>query len=333
MLSKLQEDLPDGEGWLYEPKWDGFRAIVFRDGDDVFVQSRDGKPLLRYFPELPEALAAVLPERIVVDGEVVVADDKGLHFDSLQMRIHPAKSRVDMLAGEIPASFVGFDVLALGTDDLTSTPFVERRAILEESAPVTNSPDEVLAALAKAPSVAVTPQTADRDEAAIWFDRFEAFGLDGIIAKKVDSTYKPGDRTMVKIKHHRTADVVVAGYRLSKTGDGVGSLLLGVYDGDSLQYVGHTSSFKAAERRELLAQMKKIAADESFAGGRVPGGPSRWTGGKGDMTWFPVEPILVCEVRYDYLQGYRFRHASRFLRWRTDKAPKDCTWDQLPVRH
>jgi ATP-dependent DNA ligase len=335
MLAKLKEEMPRGPGWLYEPKWDGFRAVVFRDGDDMTIVSRDSKPLERYFPELPDALKAILPKRCVIDGEVVIADEKGLDFEALLLRIHPAASRVKMLAETTPASFVAFDLLAEGTKDLCSTEMTARRSRLEKALEGFALPDEptekdAVAALADAPRVMLTPQTDDADEADRWFEEFERIGLDGVIAKPADLLYVPGERVMVKVKHRRTADCVIGGYRLSKAGDGIGSLLLGLYDdGGVLHYVGHTSSFKAAQRRELLAELKPLEGGTSFGGGRAPGGQSRWTGGK-DVSWVQLEPKLVCEVSFDYMQGARFRHAARFVRWRPEKPPRECGFDQLP---
>lgn len=323
MLSKVQEEIPSGDGWLYEPKWDGFRAIAFRDGDELHISSRDEKPLERYFPELVPALKGALPERCVVDGEVVVTRGGELDFDSLQLRIHPARSRIEKLSVEIPASFIAFDLLALGNDDLMSEPMTARRKRLEDVLP---PPSATIPG--QRTEVMLTPQTDDSEVAQRWFQDFEAFGLDGLIAKRHDLTYRPGERSMIKIKHRRTADCVVGGYRLSKTGDGIGSLLLGLYDGPVLQYVGHTSSFKAPVRRALLAQLKELEGHESFGGGRSPGGPSRWVGAQA-ATWVPVKPVLVCEVAYDKMQQERFRHASTFLRWRDDKKPTECTFDQL----
>lgn len=323
MLAKLQEDIPIGGEWLYEPKWDGFRAIVFRDGDEISIASRDTKPMNRYFPEIEEPLKRCLPERCVVDGELVVATEKGLDFDSLLLRIHPAKSRVDMLAKELASSFVAFDLLALGDKDLMPASTSERRAELERLLPEGNK-DTVPERL----QVLLTPHTADPEEGRDWFEGLEALGLDGLIAKKNDAPYAPNKRTMIKIKHLRTVDCVIGGYRMNKTGDGVGSLLLGLYRNKELQYVGHTSSFKAQERRDLLAQMKEIAGDSGFGAGRTPGGPSRWTGSQAS-NWNPVTPVLTCEVTFDYMQGDRFRHAATFRRWRPDKKPQDCTWDQL----
>jgi ATP-dependent DNA ligase len=324
MLAKLQKEIPRGEGWRYEPKWDGFRALVFHDTDDTTIYSRDRKPLNRYFPELPIALSEALPGPCVIDGEIVIMSDKGLAFDSLLQRIHPAASRVALLARETPGGFVAFDLLASGEQDLREHTMDERRgalvSILGEGATPPSRPGTF---------VVTTPQTDDYDLAREWFTGFEKIGLDGIIAKRFDSPYVHGKRAMVKVKHQRTADCVVGGYRLSKQKDGVGSLLLGLYDDDGvLHYVGHTSSFKAAERRELLATLHPLEGKGGFGDGRSPGGPSRWNQGKADL-WVGLEPVLVCEVAYDYMQGERFRHATRLLRWRTDKKPRECTFDQL----
>jgi ATP-dependent DNA ligase len=347
MLARLSGSLPEGEGWLYEPKWDGFRALVFRDGPELLVQSRDLKPLNRYFPELLEPLRANLPPRCVLDGEIVIAGAGGLDFDALLLRIHPAASRVQLLAERSPASFVAFDLLALGDDDLLSVPLSERRAALER-------------ALAQArPPIRLTPATRERAVAADWFARFEGAGLDGVVAKRLEGTYQPGKRAMVKVKHQRTADCAVAGFRWHKTGPGtlVGSLLLALYDaGGTLHHVGVTSSFTAARRRELALELETLrenaleghpwagwrqaaggagdAAGESGQGGeagasqRMPGQTSRWNRGK-DPGWEPLRVERVCEVAYDHLQGDRFRHATTFVRWRPDKAPRDCRYDQL----
>jgi ATP-dependent DNA ligase len=323
MLAKLKEAMPVGEGWLYEPKWDGFRAIVFRDGDELLIASRDKKPLDRYFPELAGPLKAALPVRCVVDGEIVVAAEGGLDFDALLLRIHPAASRVKMLAAEHPTSFVAFDLLAEGDTSHMETAFGDRRAALEAFLPQ-GSPDEVPGTL----EVLLTLQTEDPDQGQQWFEGLEVLGLDGIIAKRTEGTYKPNERSLVKVKHKHTVDCVVAGYRPNKTKDGIGSLLLGLYSDGVLHYVGHTSSFKAAERREMLKELKEIEGDGGFGAGRTPGGPSRWKGGQED-TWVALQPILTCEVSYDYLQGDRFRHASTFQRWRPDKPPEECVWDQL----
>lgn len=333
MLAKLQEEIPTEEGWLYEPKWDGFRAIVFRDGNSIQIASRDGRDLERYFPELAPAFLQRLPRRCVLDGEVILVGPGGLAFDALQQRIHPARSRIERLARETPTSFIAFDLLALATRNLMTKPFHTRRMKLAEAlgeeATFGAGGSKAIVALRGKTEVLLTPQTADPAEARGWFSEFESVGLDGLIAKRADGPYVPGKRVMVKIKHRRTADCVVGGYRLSKTGDGIGSLLLGVYDDAGvLQYLGHTSSFKAAERRELLKQLRRLEGGRSFGLGRAPGGPSRWTGTR-DSSWVPVKPELVCEVSFDYLQGDRFRHAATFLRWRTDKKPSDCRFDQL----
>jgi len=312
MLSKPADAIPRGDGWLYEPKWDGFRALVFRAGDAVHLASRNELPLERYFPDVVEVVKGCLPERCVVDGEIVIPGERGLDFDALQLRLHPAASRVKKLSEEIPASFIAFDVLHDGADDLREAPLHQRRARLE-------------AMLRGSKRCFVTPQTDDPDEAAAWFERFEGAGLDGLIAKHRDLRYEPGERVMVKIKHQRTADCVVAGYRLNKSRDGVGSLVLGVYgDGGEMHHLGFTSTFKAAERRELLTQLQPLVR-----GVRDGGPPSRWTQGK-DTSWTEIEPGLVCEVAFDHLQGgWRFRHGARFVRWRADKDPKDCTFDQF----
>jgi ATP-dependent DNA ligase len=333
MLAKATDDLPQGEGWLYEPKWDGFRTLVFRDGDEIELQSRDLKPMNRYFPELLEPLRANLPERCVLDGEVVIAGRRGLEFEALLLRIHPAASRVAMLARETPASYVAFDLLALGDEDLRATAQGERRARLE-------------AALAGVrPPVYLTPATRDRAVAADWFDRFEGAGLDGVVAKRLGDVYQPDKRAMLKIKHERTADCVVAGFRWHKNGPGtmIGSLLLGLYDASgTLHHVGVTSSFTMERRRELVAELEplrsgleghpwkewEMALPEDAQ--RKPGMTSRWNRGK-DLSWEPLRIERVCEVAYDHMQGDRFRHASTFRRWRLDKRPEDCRYDQLEV--
>jgi ATP-dependent DNA ligase len=339
MLAKPSDGLPTGDGWLYEPKWDGFRAIVFRDGDEVFTQSRDLKPLDRYFPELSEPLRAALPERCVVDGEVVIARDGELDFQALLLRIHPAESRVRMLAEESPASFVAWDLLALGDQDLRATPQGERRKLLEEA----------LARVSLVPSVHLTPATTDRDLADDWFHRFEGAGLDGVIAKRLSEKYQPGKRAMFKIKHQRTADCVVAGFRWHKNGPGthVGSLLLGLYDDTgNLNHVGITSSFTWDRRASILEELEPLRKDAmeghpwrewadwagygsaDASGQRLPGATSRWNRGK-DLSWEPLRAERVVEVAYDHLQGDRFRHATTFKRWRLDKSPADCRYDQL----
>jgi len=336
MLAKAAASLPDGDGWLYEPKWDGFRAVVFRDGDEVLTQSRDLKPLDRYFPELGDPFRASLPERCVLDGEVVIRTGDRLDFDSLLLRIHPADSRVRMLAAETPASFVAWDLLAIGNEDLRTVPQAERRARLES----------VLAAAE--PPIHVTPATRERGTAADWFDRFEGAGLDGVVAKRLDAAYQPGKRAMVKVKHERTADCVVAGFRWHKNGPGthVGSLLLGLFDDDRrLHHVGITSSFSWDRRAALateLAPLRDGASDghpwaewaewaamgTDASGQRLPGATSRWNRGK-DLSWEPLRAERVVEVAYDHLQGDRFRHGTTFRRWRPDKRPEDCRYDQL----
>jgi ATP-dependent DNA ligase len=333
MLAKLADELPPAGSFLYEPKWDGFRAIVFRGGGEIFIQSRDLRPLDRYFPELHDLLLARLPDGCVVDGEIVIATLHGLDFDALQLRLHPAASRVAKLARETPASFVAFDLIAAGGEDLCAAPLRERRARLE-------------ALLAEAaPPLHLTPATRDRQHAVEWLAQFEGAGLDGVVAKREDGAYEPGKRAMLKIKHARTADCVVAGFRWHKAGKNelIGSLLLGLYDArQHLQHVGVTSSFTMAMRRELaaeLAPLRRNALDDhpwrewAAAGGeltRMPGGQSRWSAGK-DLSWEPLRIERVCEVKYDHMQGQRFRHAAIFLRWRPDKPPRDCTYDQLEV--
>ncbi len=336
MLSKRVESIPEGEGWIYEPKWDGFRALVFRDGDEIYIQSRDEKPLNRYFPELLDPLKAALPQRCVVDGEIVIAHDGGLEFELLQLRLHPAASRVAKLSREIPASIVLWDLLAEGDRNLCDVPFRERRALLEQ-------------ALSGAhPPVHMTPATTDRQAAADWFRRFEGAGLDGVIAKPASGRYEPDKRVMLKVKHERECDCVVAGFRWHKNGEGthVGSLLLGLFDEDgSLQHVGVAASFTEQKRRELLTFLtpyRENALDahpwKAWAGydaeepgmRRVPGAMSRWSQGK-DLSWEPLRPELVAEVAYEHMQGHRFRHTAHFRRWRPDKAPRDCTYAQLEV--
>ena len=333
MLARLADALPAGDGWLFEPKWDGFRAIVFRDRDRLYLQSRDLRPLDRYFPDLATPLLAVLPERCVVDGEIVIATGRGLDFGALQLRLHPAASRVAKLAAETPASFVAFDLLAEGDDDLRVRPQSERRAGL-------------MRALAGAVGrVHLTPCSRDRAVAQDWFQRFEGAGLDGVIAKHESTTYQPGKRVMIKVKHARTADCVVAGFRWHKNGPGelVGSLLLGLYDAaGALHHVGVTSSFTNAARRQLARELAPLRANaleghpwREWGGAvesstRMPGGSSRWNRGK-DLSWEPLRVERVCEVKYDHLQGDRFRHAATFERWRPDKRPAECRYDQLEV--
>ena len=337
MLAKSAPELPDaepGEFW-FEPKWDGFRCLVFRDGDEIELGSRNDKPLTRYFPELLDPLRDALPERCVVDGEIVVAGPDGLDFDALQQRIHPADSRVKRLAAETPASFVAFDLVALGDDSLLDTGLAERRARLE-------------AALADAAApVHLTPGTFDRNLAADWFRRFEGAGLDGVMAKAADGSYQPGKRTQIKVKHLRTADCVVAAFREHKNGDGPGSLMLGLYDDEGrLHHLGVASSFSVARRAELREELAPYVVDTldghpwgqwadamahaSADTGRLPGGQSRWTGSK-DLSFTPLRPELVAEVAYERVDNGRFRHSARFQRWRPDRDPESCRFDQLEV--
>jgi ATP-dependent DNA ligase len=332
MLAKRVDRIPDGDGWIFEPKWDGFRVLVFRDGDELLIQSRDEKPLDRYFPELAAPLKATLPGRCVVDGEVVIAKGSSLDFEALQLRLHPAASRVKLLAGEIPASVVLWDLLCRDDRNLLTTPFQERRA-------------ELAAILADAkPPVYLTPTTNDREVAADWFQRFEGAGLDGVMAKHEDGLYEPNKRTMFKVKHERDCDCVVAGFRWHKDSHqtAVGSLLLGLHDdAGRLQHVGVAASFTAEKRRQLvsfLAPYRDQALEghpwRAWAGDeitqRMPGGKSRWSQGK-DLSWQPLRPELVAEVAYDHLQSGRFRHTAQFRRWRADKSPTDCTYAQLEV--
>ena len=331
MLAKLSDDIPGDGAFLFEPKWDGFRAIVFRGSTDLYIQSRDLKPLDRYFPEVHDMLLEQLPKNCVIDGEIIIASSGGLDFGALQMRLHPAASRVAKLAKAIPASFVAFDVLAAHGRDKMETPQSERRALLEK-----------LLADAR-PPLYVTPMTEDRKLAVKWLAQFEGAGLDGVISKPVDGTYQPGKRAMLKIKHARTAECVVAGYRWHKTGkDAVGSLLLGLYDDvGKLQHVGVTASFTMAMRKQLVKELAPLRKDAlknhpwkewgQWQGeSRMPGGQSRWSAGK-DLSWEPLGIELVCEVKYDHMEGDRFRHGTTFLRWRPDKEPKDCRYDQLEV--
>ena len=330
MLAKLADELPPQGEVLYEPKWDGFRAIVFRDRKDVYIQSRDLRPLDRYFPELHDALLEGLPTNCVLDGEIVIAGARGLDFDALQLRLHPAASRVAKLAKETPASFVAFDVLSVEGKSLMDRPQSERRQALEQ-----------LLAGAE-PPLYLTPATRERRIALDWLERFEGAGLDGVVAKPASLSYVPGKRAMIKVKHARTADCVVAGFRWHKSGkEAVGSLLLGLYDDAGvLQHVGVTSSFTMATRKQLVKELAPLRKDamkdhawREWAGAaaessRMPGGQSRWSAGK-DLSWEPLRIERVCEVKYDHLQGDRFRHAATFLRWRPDKPPRECRYDQL----
>ncbi len=324
MLSAISESgIPKGDSWEYEPKWDGFRTLVFRDGDDVQLMSRGGRPMTRYFPELVDPIRGLRPSRVVLDGEIVIVGANGLDFGALQMRLHPAASRVKMLSEATPSWFVAFDILAEGEDDLRKLPLGERRKRLEKLLKGVKRP------------LFLTPYTRDPKTAEEWFEKFEGAGLDGLIAKSWSGAYVPGKRHWVKIKHQRTADCVVIGWRKSADGSTLGALLLGLYDKKGeMHYVGHTSSFNAAERKELIAKLKPLETqipELEWRGnpGRMPGGLSRWSRGK-DTEWVAVKPVLVCEVTYDKLEaGERFRHATGFLRWRTDKPPKKCTFEQI----
>ncbi len=333
MLAKRVDEIPEGTGWIFEPKWDGFRALIFRDDDEILIQSRDQKSLNRYFPELIEVLLKELPMKCVLDGEIVIAGPNGLDFEALQLRIHPAASRVKLLAREIPASIVFFDLLCLGERNLGVEPFEYRRIELES-----------LLATAK-PPLHVTPATRNADVARDWFRRFEGAGLDGVMAKPGSGTYEPNKRTMLKVKHERDCDCVVAGFRWHKDAENkaVGSLLLGLYDDSgALQHVGVCASFTQTKRRELVTFLEpyrhNALADHpwkswaEYADGeqRMPGGQSRWSQGK-DLSWQPLRPELVVEVAYEHMQGRRFRHMAQFRRWRTDKPPAECTYAQLEV--
>ena len=336
MLSKKTEELPTSGAWIFEPKWDGFRALVFRDADEILIQSRDEKPLDRYFPELLDPLRAQLPARCVLDGEIVIASKGRLDFDLLQLRLHPAASRVKLLSKQMPASIVFFDLLCEGARDLRGEPFDHRRRELES-----------LLSSAE-PPIHLTPATTERKVAADWFRRFEGAGLDGVMAKPVSGAYESDKRVMLKVKHERDCDCVVGGFRWHAKGKGtaVGSLLLGLYDGaGALQHVGVCASFKQEKRKELveyLASYRENAltghpwrqwvehGEEDGEPHRMPGGQSRWSQGK-DLSWEPLSPELVVEVAYEHMQGTRFRHMAQFRRWRSDKRPADCTYEQLEV--
>ncbi|MFL5615220.1 MAG: ATP-dependent DNA ligase [Gemmatimonadaceae bacterium] len=338
MLANRVGELPLGEGWIFEPKWDGFRTLIFRDGDELLIQSRDEKPLDRYFPELAEPLKAQLPERCVLDGEIVIALGDALDFEALQLRLHPAASRVKLLARETPASVVFFDILCENDRDLRATPFGSRRARLEALLGDTEPP------------LHLTPATRDRALATDWFRRFEGAGLDGVIAKSDSGVYEPNKRVMLKVKHERECDCVVAGFRWHKNAHGtaIGSLLLGLFnDSGNLEHVGVCASFTAAKRRELVdfltpyreraldghpwqAWAEAEAKPNDDAVHRRPGMQSRWSQGK-DLSWEPLRPELVAQVAYDHMQGGRFRHTAQFRRWRSDKPPRDCTFEQLEV--
>jgi ATP-dependent DNA ligase len=337
MLAKRVDALPDGDHWIFEPKWDGFRALIFRDGDEIFIQSRDEKPLNRYFPELLDPLLKTLPARCVLDGEIVIVQDDELDFNALQLRLHPAASRVKLLSQQIPASVVFFDLLSVADRNLRGETFETRRRELEALLSATKPP------------IHLTPATRDRTIAADWFRRFEGAGLDGVVAKSISGTYEPNKRVMLKVKHERDCDCVVAGFRWHKQGDRtlVGSLLLGLFDdAGALQHVGVCASFSTAKRKELVEFLKPYREDavanhpwkhwaeamaESADGvKRMPGGQSRWSQGK-DLSWEPLRPELVVEVAYDHMQGDRFRHTAQFRRWRDDKNPSECTYQQLEV--
>jgi ATP-dependent DNA ligase len=337
MLAKRVSELPAGGTWIFEPKWDGFRALVFRDGDEILIQSRDEKPLNRYFPELLEPLQAQLPARCVLDGEIVIVKNAGLDFDALQLRLHPAASRVKLLSQQIPASIVFFDLLCEGDRDLRGEPFDSRRRELESILSSATSP------------IHLTPATHDSSVASDWFRRFEGAGLDGVMAKPVSGIYEPNKRVMLKVKHERDCDCVVAGFRWYKKGErtAVGSLLLGLFnDSGALQHVGVCASFSDEKRSELVEflapyrqdalanhpwkQWAEYSPAEGEAGHRMPGGQSRWSQGK-DLSWEPLRPELVVEVAYEHMQGDRFRHMAHFRRWRADKRPGDCTYAQLEV--
>jgi len=335
MLAKRVASIPTGDGWIFEPKWDGFRAIIFRDHDEILIQSRDGKSLNRYFPELLETLRNGLPERCVLDGEVVIATSSGLDFDLLQLRIHPAASRVKMLAQQTPASVVFFDLLCEGDEDLRERPFEQRRERLQS----------LLASAA--PPIHLTPSTREQPIALDWFSRFEGAGLDGVMAKPIEGTYQPDKRVMLKVKHERDCDCVVAGFRWHKDSEhtAIGSLLLGLYnDAGQLQHVGVCASFTMDKRKELVSYLAPYrenaldghpwagwaAQDTGSDAQRMPGAQSRWSQGK-DLSWQPLRPELVLEVAYEHMQGDRFRHMAQFRRWRLDKNPRDCTYAQLEV--
>jgi ATP-dependent DNA ligase len=337
MLAKRVDEMPAAGNWIFEPKWDGFRALVFRDGDEILIQSRDEKPLNRYFPELVEPLRSQLPERCVLDAEIVIVANSGLDFDSLQLRLHPAASRVKLLSEQIPASIVFFDLLCVDNQDLRGEPFETRRRELER----------VLSSAA--PPIHLTPATYDFDLASDWFRRFEGAGFDGVMAKATNGTYEPDKRTMLKVKHERECDCVVAGFRWHKKGDqiAVGSLLLGLFDDSGvLHHVGVCASFTGEKRRELVEFLTPYREDalathpwkewaapglaSEHVGQRMPGGQSRWSQGK-DLSWEPLRAELVVEVAYDHMQGSRFRHTAQFRRWRPDKKPRDCTYAQLEV--
>lgn len=350
MLAKAAGELPEGGDWCYEPKWDGFRAIVRAGADDVQLDSRGERPLGRYFPELVELLGTLGSRPFVLDGEIVLVlpagspygtaaelghpiDEPAIDFDALQMRLHPAASRVNRLAGEIPATFVAFDAIEIDGRDLRSLDTDSRRSELASLLATAGAEDPPRGPedLRPGPGLVLTPQTRDLELARRWFADLEGFGQDGIVAKRRDQRYVDGERVMVKVKHHRTADCVVGGYRIEKDGDGVASLLLGLYDAEgTLHYVGHTSAFPATQRRALREELQPLEGGTSFRDGRTPGAPSRWTGSN-ERAWVALEPTLVCEVRYDRMQGVRFRHAATLVRWRPDRDAASCTFEQLAI--
>ncbi len=336
MLAKAATKVPTGD-FLYEPKWDGFRCVVFRDGDEVELGSRNERPLTRYFPEVVAAVKEHLPERCVVDGEIIVPRGDRLHFEALLQRIHPAESRINLLAEQTPASFVAFDLLALGDESLLQTPFAERRARLETAMRNSRAP------------IHLTGVTRDAATAERWFETFEGAGLDGVVAKAADLPYGPDQRLMTKVKHVRTADCVVAGFRWHKSGPIVGSLLLGLYSDGELQHIGVAASFPMKRRAELVEELAPYRAEavdghpwQDWANAqvqgdgeqRMPGAVSRWNAKK-NLSWVPLRPELVVEIKYDQLEGRRLRHTGQFLRWRPDRDPRSCTYDQLdvPVRY
>jgi ATP-dependent DNA ligase len=332
MLARNRDEMPLGEGWTYEPKWDGFRTIVAVTDDGVDLVSRTGRPLARYFPEVATLVAEVAGgRRFVADGEIVMVRPGSMDFGLLQLRLHPAASRVAKLAGELPATLVLFDLLHDGDDDLRAVPLTDRRARLQRLAGDLDIVEAVtsLAEVPPGPAISLAPWTDDVGTATAWFDDDAGIGQDGILAKRDDEPYQPGVRGWIKVKHRSTADCVVGGYRLAKGGDGIGALLLGLYDDDgALHYVGHTSSFSAAERRAMLAELQPLVGGDSFGGMRAPGGQSRWSAGK-DTEWVSLEPRLVAEVTFDRMQDGRMRHAASFVRWRPDRDARSCTWGQL----
>jgi len=334
MLAKRVDDVPTAGDWIFEPKWDGFRVLIFRDGEEILIQSRDEKPLNRYFPDMLDPLRAQLPQRYVLDGELVIAREGRLDFDALQLRIHPAASRVKLLAGQMPASVIFFDLLCVGDRDLRGEPFAIRRTTLE------------LLLAGATPPIHITPATRDRSTAVDWFRRFEGAGLDGVVAKPSHGSYQPDKRVMLKVKHEPDCECVVAGFRWYKNAEGeeIGSLLLGLFNNSgALQHVGVCASFSKEKRRELIEFLapyrenalaehpwKEWASVESEVAQRMPGAQSRWSQGK-DLSWEPLRPELVVEVAYEHMQAGRFRHMSQFRRWRTDKQPSQCTYAQLEV--